>query len=60
MALTVVELMKKLANQGKTVISTIHQPSSHVFEMFDRLFLLSEGKVAFTGTLEDTKSFFDK
>jgi len=30
-ALQVILLLKKLANQGKTVISTMHQPSSELF-----------------------------
>jgi len=30
-ALQIVKLLKKLADQGKTVISTIHQPSSESF-----------------------------
>ena len=42
-ALTIVKLIKKLARQGKTVISTIHQPSSEAFLEFDRLLLMSDG-----------------
>ena len=59
MAATVVEVMQKLAQQGRTIISTIHQPSSQVFQMFDKLFLLAEGRVAFSGSLEEAKLFFD-
>jgi ATP-binding cassette subfamily G (WHITE) protein 2 (SNQ2) len=32
--LLVVTILRKIANQGRTVIATIHQPSSSVFEMF--------------------------
>ncbi|MCD9560732.1 ABC transporter G member 11 [Datura stramonium] len=32
---------------GRTVIASIHQPSSEIFEQFDRLFLLSEATVYF-------------
>ncbi len=35
MALSIVESMHKLARQGKTIISTIHQPSSQMFDKFD-------------------------
>ena len=37
---------------------TIHQPSSLVFEMFDRLLLLAEGSVAYLGPTEETETFF--
>ena len=35
MAQSIVDSMSLLANQGKTIISTIHQPSSEIFEKFD-------------------------
>ena len=35
MAQSLVESMKLLSSSGKTVICTIHQPSSQVFELFD-------------------------
>lgn len=34
-ATSVVEVLKEMANQGRTVISTIHQPNSDIFNMFD-------------------------
>ena len=37
---------------------TIHQPSSLVFEMFDRLLLLAEGRVAYLGPTEEAEKFF--
>nr|QNH67904.1 ATP-binding cassette transporter subfamily G-like protein 5 [Brachionus rotundiformis] len=49
MAQTLVESMRRLADQGKTVICTIHQPSSQIFEMFDTLILLAEGRLAYLG-----------
>ena len=60
MALSVVESMKNLAKQGKTIICTIHQPSSDVFEMFDQLCLLAEGKLAYLGDLDRTYDFFSR
>ena len=36
--------IRALAEKGRTVISVIHQPSSEVFELFDKLCLLSSGK----------------
>lgn len=42
------EILRDLAlNDGRTVISTIHQPNSDIFEMFDRLMLLARGKIIY-------------
>jgi ATP-binding cassette, subfamily G (WHITE), eye pigment precursor transporter len=43
------ESMKSLAMNGRLVISVIHQPRSSIYEMFDRLLLLSCGRVMFLG-----------
>jgi len=48
---SLLNLVRDLAQQnGKTVITTIHQPSSAVFRSFDQLILLSEGMVVYFGT----------
>ena len=49
MAASVVETLRKLASQGRTVICTIHQPSSQIVEMFDKILLMAEGRTAFLG-----------
>ena len=36
MAQNVIETLRDLASEGRTILSTIHQPSSEVFAMFDR------------------------
>jgi hypothetical protein len=38
-----VRLLRKLANSGQAILCTIHQPSSVLFEQFDRLLLLQKG-----------------
>jgi ABC-type multidrug transport system ATPase subunit len=57
-ALQVVLLLRKLANDGRTVVSTIHQPSSEVFYEFDRLLLLVEGRCIYKGDSKDSESHF--
>jgi ABC-type multidrug transport system ATPase subunit len=42
-AWNLVRFLRKLANQGQAIICTIHQPSSLLFESFDRLLLLERG-----------------
>jgi ABC-type multidrug transport system ATPase subunit len=60
MAVSIVECMKELAKKGKTIICTIHQPSSEIFEMFDSLCLLSEGRLAYMGDLSGANEFFKR
>jgi len=60
MAMTIVESMKHLAQQGKTIICTIHQPSSEIFECFDTLYLMAEGRLAYSGSLENAVDFFSR
>lgn len=58
MAMSVMEAMKNLANQGKCIICTIHQPSSDIFQEFDKLCLLAEGRLAYFGSLSGATDFF--
>ena len=60
MAVTIVESMKKLASQGKTIICTIHQPSSEIFQGFDNLYLMAEGRLAYYGALSSSHEFFSR
>ena len=60
MAMSIVESMKSLAKSGKTIICTIHQPSSEVFEKFDKICFLSEGKLAYIGDQSMASDFFDR
>ncbi len=39
----IMDLLKELALKGKLVFTTIHQPSSDIFKMFDNLLLLDVG-----------------
>ncbi len=34
----VVKLLRKIADQGRTICATVHQPSSAVFDMFVSVF----------------------
>jgi ATP-binding cassette subfamily G (WHITE) protein 1 len=46
-AYTLIESLKNLALSGRTVICTIHQPSSDIFRLFNRMILLNQGKIIY-------------
>lgn len=48
-AFFVTQTLRSLSRDGRTVIASIHQPSSEVFELFDQLYLLSGGKTVYFG-----------
>ncbi|CAI8596749.1 unnamed protein product [Vicia faba] len=50
--------LQGLAKAGRTIITTIHQPSSRIFHMFDKLLLISEGYPIYYGTARETIEYF--
>lgn len=60
MAVSIIECMRNLAKKGKTIICTIHQPNSEIYEMFDRLCLLAEGRLAYLGPITSAVDFFTR
>ena len=57
-SLEVMSAVRNLANQNRTVICTIHQPSEDTFALFDSLLLLAEGRVIFFGPTSTVAEFF--
>ncbi|KAK9117789.1 hypothetical protein Scep_015882 [Stephania cephalantha] len=57
-AFFVTQTLRGLSRDGRTVIASIHQPSSEVFELFDRLYLLSGGKTVYFGQASAAYEFF--
>lgn len=39
----IMDLLKELSLKGKLVFVIIHQPSSHIFKLFDRLLIMDQG-----------------
>lgn len=57
-AVSLMKLLRNLAQEnGKTVVTTIHQPSSAVFQSFDKLIMLSDGCVVYFGTPKESLSY---
>ncbi|KAK6141685.1 hypothetical protein DH2020_024578 [Rehmannia glutinosa] len=57
-AFFVVQALKNVARSGRTIISSIHQPSSEVFALFDDLLLLSSGETIYFGEAGMAVEFF--
>lgn len=57
-ALNVMTSLRRLASNGRTIVSTIHQPRSSIFALFDQLCLLSEGRVMYFGPAKDAIGYF--
>eukprot|EP01126_Amoeba_proteus_P050014 TRINITY_DN5875_c0_g1_i2.p1 TRINITY_DN5875_c0_g1~~TRINITY_DN5875_c0_g1_i2.p1 ORF type:complete len:438 (-),score=72.01 TRINITY_DN5875_c0_g1_i2:922-2049(-) len=54
-----IEILKSLTTKGKTtVLCSIHQPSSYVFALFDKVSLLSKGNPVFYGSIPKAIEFF--
>nr|GMD73736.1 ABC transporter G family member 15-like [Ipomoea batatas] len=57
-AFFVVHALKNISSDGRIVVSSIHQPSSEVFALFDDLYLLSGGETVYFGEAQMAKEFF--
>uniref|UniRef100_A0ACD5TQ84 Uncharacterized protein n=1 Tax=Avena sativa TaxID=4498 RepID=A0ACD5TQ84_AVESA len=58
-AFSVIETLRTLAiDGGRTIVSSVHQPSSEVFALFDDLCLLSSGETVYFGDAKLAPQFF--
>ncbi|KAH9679365.1 hypothetical protein WN943_027352 [Citrus x changshan-huyou] len=57
-AFFVIQVLKCIALDGRIVVCSIHQPSSHLFYLFDDLLLLSNGETIYFGDAKMAVKFF--
>ncbi len=57
-AVKVMQTLSSLARAGHTVICSIHQPSSSLFQLCDDILLLAGGRVVYTGDREKASAHF--
>ncbi|XP_015607145.1 ATP-binding cassette sub-family G member 1 [Cephus cinctus] len=53
-----VAMLKSLARGGRTIVCTIHQPSAAIYESFDFVYLLAEGRCVYQGAARNTVAYF--
>ena len=56
----VMNSLRNLTQSGRTVVCTLHQPRSSVFDMFDQLMVLSQGRVAYFGPAKAAVDYFSR
>ncbi|XP_059262197.1 ATP-binding cassette sub-family G member 5 isoform X2 [Mustela nigripes] len=54
----IIILLAELAHRDRIVIVTIHQPRSELFQLFDKIAILSYGELVFCGTPAEMLDFF--
>jgi ABC-type multidrug transport system ATPase subunit len=59
-AFQLVRTLKTLAKRGRTIVTTIHQPRSEIWGMFDGLVILTRGSPVFSGPAENCLPWFKK
>lgn len=52
-----IQLLKKLAQEGKTIVCTIHSPSAIVLGLFDHLYALADGNCLYQGSSSNLVPF---
>lgn len=57
-AARIVATLRSLARGGRTVVTTIHQPSSRLYRMFDKVLVLSEGSPIYSGDSGRVMEYF--
>lgn len=57
-AFQLVRTLKALTQKGRIIITTIHQPRSEIWDLFDNLIILSKGSPVFSGPIPECLPWF--
>jgi ABC-type multidrug transport system ATPase subunit len=57
-SLRIVKMLRQECLRGMAVLATIHQPSSELFMLFDKVILLSDGFTVYNGPPNKVSEFF--
>ncbi|KAL3503862.1 hypothetical protein ACH5RR_033703 [Cinchona calisaya] len=58
-AFRLVSTLGSLAHKGKTIVTSVHQPSSRVYQIFDSVLVLSEGRSLYFGKGNEAMNYFE-
>ncbi|KAH6997467.1 P-loop containing nucleoside triphosphate hydrolase protein [Ilyonectria destructans] len=58
-AFQLVRTIRALAQKGRTIIMTIHQPRSEIWDLLDDLIILSRGSLVYSGSTLNCLSWFE-
>ncbi|KAI3436788.1 hypothetical protein D9Q98_006199 [Chlorella vulgaris] len=56
----VLTMLRHLASGGRSIVTTIHQPSSRLYQQLDKLLLLSQGHVMYYGAAQQAAEWFSR
>jgi len=57
-SLDILSMLSMLARGGRTIVATLHQPSSQMFEKMDKVMLMADGQVAYHGSASTALNYF--
>ncbi|XP_076227054.1 ATP-binding cassette sub-family G member 1 isoform X2 [Nomia melanderi] len=59
-ALQCVDMLKQVAQLGRTVICSLHTPSATMFSRFDHIYVIAEGQCVYRSTVDDLVPFLQQ
>ncbi|KAE8148190.1 P-loop containing nucleoside triphosphate hydrolase protein [Aspergillus avenaceus] len=59
-AFQIVRTLKRLAQEGRTVVVSIHAPRSEIWSLFDNVILLARGSVLYSGASSESLPHFER
>lgn len=57
-AMNLLSTLRALASEGRTVLTTIHQPSSRLYRQLDRIILMADGHMMYSGRGDAAADWF--
>ncbi|KAF2078192.1 hypothetical protein CYY_000482 [Polysphondylium violaceum] len=58
-ALSIMKILLNLTHKGVTVVCSVHQPRSEIWNLFHKVMLVLKGKMAFIGTSLEMNKYFE-